>query len=141
MEKLRLSRIMARAGVDEIKCLAGWVEERHPVTVLKEPAKTLVMLPMREPVRGTPFYIGELLAAEAMVEVEGARGMGICMGDDFGKALSMAIIDGAFNAGLDECLWLTERLEALEERQALALRQEAALHKATQVSFETLEGH
>jgi alpha-D-ribose 1-methylphosphonate 5-triphosphate synthase subunit PhnG len=141
MEKSRMSKIMVRTDSDTLCSLAQWVEEKHPVTVLKEPAKTPVMLPMREPVRGTPFYIGELLATEAMVEVEGARGIGICMGDDFGKALSMAIIDATYNAGLDECLWLTERLETMESQQLFALRQEAALHRATKVSFDTLEGH
>jgi alpha-D-ribose 1-methylphosphonate 5-triphosphate synthase subunit PhnG len=121
--------------------LSRRVEEKHEVTVLKEPAKTLVLLPMREPVRGTPFYIGELLASEAMVELAGARGMGVCMGDDFAKVLSMSIIDAAYNAGLDECLWLTDKLEAMNADQELALRREAALHMATKVSFDTLEGH
>jgi alpha-D-ribose 1-methylphosphonate 5-triphosphate synthase subunit PhnG len=99
------------------------------------------MLPMKEPVQGTPFYIGELLASEAMVEVEGCKGIGICMGDDFDKALSMAVIDAAYNACLDECRWLTESLEAMEMRQDLDLARENAKHMDTRVSFRTLEGH
>lgn len=131
---------MARADADELGCLARWLEEKHAVSVLKEPARTLVMLPMREPVRGTPFYIGELLATEAMVEIEGARGMGVCMGAEDEKALSMAVIDASFNAGLEECRWLTEKLESMELRQNREIAKETALHLSTKVTFNTLEG-
>jgi alpha-D-ribose 1-methylphosphonate 5-triphosphate synthase subunit PhnG len=141
MDKRRLSEIMARDDGGEVECLARWVEERYPATVLREPATTLVMLPVQEPVRGTRFYIGELLATEAMVELNGARGIGVCMGEDSGKALAMAVIDAAFNAGLDECAWLKEKLEALEKRQIDRLALENALHLSTKVSFDTMEGN
>lgn len=140
MDKRKLSEIMARDGSGEVECLARWVEERHPATVLKEPVTTLVMLPMREPVRGTRFYIGELLATEAAVELNGVRGIGVCMGEEYAKALAMAVIDAAFNAGIDECAWLKEKLEALEKRQHDALDHEAALHLSTKVVFNTMEG-
>jgi alpha-D-ribose 1-methylphosphonate 5-triphosphate synthase subunit PhnG len=140
MEKRKLSRIMARAGADEVRALARLVEEKHGVTVLKEPARTLVMLPVREPARGTVFYLGELIATEAMAEIEGARGIGICMGAEDEKALAMAVVDAAFNARIGECGELSALLNGMEEKQSHALAREAALHAKTRVSFETLEG-
>lgn len=140
MEKLRLSRIMARANADEVCVLARLVEEKHSVTVLREPSRTLVMLPVREPALGTPFYLGELLATEAMAEVAGSRGMGLCMGAETGKALAMAIVDAAFNAQTEECAKLAGLLEAMEISQNRGLAKEATLHAATKVSFNTLEG-
>jgi alpha-D-ribose 1-methylphosphonate 5-triphosphate synthase subunit PhnG len=140
MEKRKLSRIMARAGADEVRALARLVEEKHGVTVLKEPARTLVMLPVREPAHGTVFYLGELIATEAMAEIEGTRGIGICMGAEDEKALAMAVVDAAFNARAAECGKITELLDRLEEKQDRALAGEAALHAKTRVSFETLEG-
>lgn len=140
MEKLKLSRIMARAEACELAPMARRVEERHPVSILKEPARTLVMLPMKEPERGTPFFLGELIATEAMVELEGTRGMGVCMGGDDDKALAMAVIDAAYNAGVRECGWLTEELEAMEKKQNAELTGQAAVHARTRVAFNTLEG-
>ena len=140
MEKQRLSKILSRAAADEVSALAGWVREQHEITVIKEPAKTLVMMPMIEPVSGAPFFLGELLACDAMVEIDGARGAGIAMGDDFDKVLAMAIIDAAYNARLEECQWLTGRLATMEQQQQERTRKEAALHAKTKVSFRTMEG-
>ena len=141
MDKNRTSRILVRAGSKTVCHMARELEEKYEVTVLKEPSKTLVMLPLREPVRGTPFYIGELLACEAMVEMAGAKGVSLCIGDDKDMALAMAVIDAAYNAGVPECLRLDEMLEALEILQAVEIGKDAALHKTSRVSFETLEGN
>lgn len=140
MEKKRVTRILSRAASADVKAMSAWLQQKYPAAVLREPMKTLVMMPLCEPVGLTPFYLGELLTSEAMVELAGVRGFGICIGDDFEKSLAMAVIDAAYNAGLPECHWLDERLATLESGQEQRIAREAAIHRDTLVSFHTMEG-
>lgn len=140
MEKARLTRILSRAGSADVRAMADRLTLLYPATVLREPMRTLVMMPMRDPVGGTPFYLGELMASETMVELSGVRGFGICMGDDYEKSAAIAVIDAAYNADLPECAWLTTSLLTLERAQEDRLMREAAAHRDTMVSFRTMEG-
>lgn len=140
MEKKRVTRILSRAASADVQAMSAWLQQHYAASVLREPMKTLVMMPMVEPVGTTPFYLGELLASEAMVELAGVRGFGICIGDDFDKSLAMAVIDAAYNARLPECQWLDERLLVLESNQEKRIARESAVHRDTQVSFQTMEG-
>jgi len=140
MEKSRLTRILSRAGSADVRALAARLQLMYPAVVLRDPMRTLVMMPMADPVRGTPFYLGELMASETMVEMAGAKGFGICMGDDFEKSAAIAVIDAAYNAGVPECEWLTRTLLDMERAQDALLQKEAAAHRDTMVSFRTMEG-
>ena len=140
MDKTSVTRTLSRAASVDVQALASWLQEKYPSAVLREPMKTLVMMPMVEPVSQSPFYLGELLATEAMVELAGVRGFGICIGDDFAKSVAMAVIDAAYNAALPECQWLDERLADLQRRQRRDIGRDAARHRDTRVNFTTLEG-
>ena len=67
MEKKRLSRILEKTEGAILKELAEPLIEKYPVQVLRKPSKTMVMIRMKETVAKTEFYLGELLACEAMV--------------------------------------------------------------------------
>ena len=73
MEPRRFSKIIEKCPAERVKELARPIVEQHQVAVIRKPAKTLVMVRMRETVAKAEFYLGELLAAEAMVELEGVR--------------------------------------------------------------------
>jgi phosphonate C-P lyase system protein PhnG len=87
MEKKRLFRIFAKANACDIAKLAKEIKERYEIVIIKAPQKTLTMIKMREPVKSSLFYLGEVIVTEAIVELSGARGMAVTMGDNFGKTL------------------------------------------------------
>lgn len=95
MEKRRISKILARAGKEEVKRLAGEIKEKYSPVIVKSPEKSLAMIRMREPVQESLFYLGEVIVSEAIVDLDGAKGVAVIMGDDFDKVLDMAVIDAA----------------------------------------------
>ncbi len=135
-DKKRLFRILAGATADEVAGLAENIRNTYTVTMIKEPAKTLAMIKLREPVKNSLFYIGEMIASEAVVMIDGTKGMAVTMGDDFGKVLNMAIIDAACNSGT---FTGTKRLLELEEQQKIRIEKENAMHLNTQVSFHAMD--
>lgn len=135
MEKKRLFRIMAKADREFAIGIANQIKEKEEITIVKEPEKVLTMIKMREPVKQSLFYLGEVIVTEAAVAVSGANGVAVLMGDDYEKTSSMAIIDAAFNSGVwqDETpfLEMEEQLLAQEEK-------ENALFQKTMVDFKTM---
>ncbi|HWS43935.1 MAG TPA: phosphonate C-P lyase system protein PhnG [Pseudoflavonifractor sp.] len=137
MEKKRLSKILARADRELVAGLSAEIRKKHGVTVIKEPGKTLTMIKVREPVKQSLFYLGEVIVCEAVVELDGVKGMAVTMGDDTDKTLDMAIIDAAVNRGVFTGM---ETLLALEEQQRERIMRENALHMKTMVNFESMDG-
>ena len=135
MEKKRLSKIMAKADRQVIIDMAEEIKKTEKVFIVKAPEKVLTMIKMREPVKESLFYLGEVIVTEASVMVADKNGMAVLMGDDYEKTLAMAIIDGAFNAGLikDEKVFLE-----LEKRQIEREEKENALFAKTMVNFNTM---
>ena len=114
--------MIEKCPADKVKILAQPVVEQYGVNVIRKPAKTLVMVRMRETVAKAEFYLGELLASEALVELEGVKGFSLLMGDDLDKAFSAAVLDALRRSGLPQ--WEAVR-QALEEEEA---RQQVAVH-------------
>jgi alpha-D-ribose 1-methylphosphonate 5-triphosphate synthase subunit PhnG len=100
----------------------------------------LAMLPMREPVQGATFYLGEVLIAEAHVSLvdHDVEGYAACLGRDIEHALAIALIDAANAAALtheaiaDFVAVQAARLKAADQH---LLRQV----EATRVEMETFE--
>lgn len=136
MEKKRLFRIMAKTDGRTVARLAGELKQRHAVVVVKGPDRTLTMIKLREPVKESLFYLGEVMVSEAVVELDGVKGMAVIMGDDAEKVLNMAIIDAACNSGVFEG-W--SDLLALEREQLELERRENAIHLQTMVSFRSMD--
>ena len=111
-----LSSIMAGASGEELSAIANQIKTDSVVRILKEPQKTLVMVKVRESVKNSLFYLGEVLATECMVTVDGIKGVSVIAGDDFHKAASAAIIDGYLNGNRDN-EEILRQIEALEEKQ------------------------
>ena len=95
MEKRRLSKILAKADAAQVRQMAEKIRKQYEVTVIKAPEKSLTMIKMRDPVKETLFFLGEVIVCEAIVCLDGIKGMAVIMGDDFEKVLDMAIIDAA----------------------------------------------
>ena len=136
MEKKRLTKILAKADSETIAALSADIQKTCSPIIVKEPGKTLAMIRMREPVKQSLFYIGEVIVCEAVVEIDGAQGIAAVIGDDDGKALDMAIIDAAVNSGNFNG-W--NKLLELEKAQNDVVMRENAMHLKTMVSFESID--
>lgn len=139
MERKRLSRILAKSSVETLKSIAEPVMKEMPITVLRKPAKTMVMVRMKETVAKADYYIGELLACEAMVEISGTKGFALLAGDDMDKVLYAAVIDAALKLGNPYKEDITKILLHQENQINVKMQEEIRLHQATQVKFETLD--
>jgi alpha-D-ribose 1-methylphosphonate 5-triphosphate synthase subunit PhnG len=100
MDKLTLSRICAYAEPALLVSLAEKAAGGREAALLKGPEKTLVLLQVREPVRRSRFYLGELLAAHCVVELGDIRGAAVLMGDDLEKIRAAAVLDAAHSGCL-----------------------------------------
>jgi alpha-D-ribose 1-methylphosphonate 5-triphosphate synthase subunit PhnG len=136
MDKKRRSKILAKADRRDVAAMSAKVRETHRPVIVKEPGKTLAMIKMREPVKQSLFYIGEVIVSEAAVEIDGVRGVGVLMGDDAEKTLDIAIIDAAINKGVFTGM---KTLIALEREQNDRVMRENAMHLKTMVSFESMD--
>ena len=136
MDKKRLTKILAKADRREVAALSADIRKTYSPVVVKEPGKTLAMIKMREPVKQSLFYLGEVIVCEATVEIDGVSGVAVLMGDDTEKTLDMAIIDAAVNKGV---FTGTEALLTWEREQNDRLMRENALHMKTMVNFESMD--
>jgi alpha-D-ribose 1-methylphosphonate 5-triphosphate synthase subunit PhnG len=59
----------------------------------------LIMLPLRDTVKGTDFHLGEVLVAEAHIRAGGRDGYGLLPGRDLDRAMAMAVADLAWQQG------------------------------------------
>lgn len=137
MDKKRLFTILAKASKDTVAALSADIQKGHNITIIKEPGKTLTMIKVREPVKQSLFYMGEVIVCETVVELDGVKGMAVTMGDDMVKTLHMAIIDAAINKGVFTDM---DTLLALEKEQQEFVMRENALHLKTMVNFESMDG-
>ncbi len=96
----------------------------------------LTMWPMRDPVKGTDFFLGEVLMAEACVRIGGeVDGYGACLGRDLEQALGIAVLDAAWRAGI-----AAARIEAFAVEQArLQAEADERLLKQVEATRITLE--
>ena len=136
MEKKRLSKILAKAVRQSIAALSAAVRAVYEPVIINQPGKTLAMVKMREPVRQSLFYIGEVIVCEAVVELDGVKGVAVTMGDDTEKTLDMAIIDAAINKGVFSGM---DILLTLEKEQNDLVMRENAMYLKTMVKFESMD--
>ena len=91
---------------------------------------------MREPVKESLFYLGEVMITEAVVELEGKKGIAVMMGDAYERVLDMAVIDAAINADVFTHM---EELLVLEKEQREQEEKENAMFMKTKVDFHSMD--
>jgi len=138
IEQSRCLSILSRAPAEEVKRFAdALIPQLGDIEVLHN-RTGLAMLPMRDPVEGITFYLGEVLIAEAHVSLGESEGYAACLGRDVEHALAMALIDAANAAHL-----APDRIAAFVESQAARLeeadRRLLRQVEATRVEMETFE--
>ena len=131
-----MTKILAKADRAAVAVLSESIQKSYDPVIVKEPGKTLAMIKVREPVKQSLFYLGEVIVCEAMVEIDGVTGAAVAMGDDTGKILDMAIIDAAINKGIFVGM---DTLLELERQQNDRVMRENAMHLKTMVNFESMD--
>ena len=139
MDKLSLSRILAFADPAKLGALAEKAASGKDILLLKKPEKTMILLQIREPVRGSRFYLGEALAAHCVVEIGGVRGASVQLGDDMGKALSAAVLDAAHTGNFPGFELVESDLMELDAARAAEAAEVASAIRSTQVRFHIME--
>lgn len=127
--------ILARADAGALMALADRLLPGLGEVEVLQSRTGLVMLPMRDTVKGTDFHLGEVLVAEAHIRAGGIEGYGMILGRDLERAMAMAVVDAAatlgHGPGIDAFL--------AREAEALAAADTARLCEveATRVEMET----
>ena len=137
MDKRRLTKVLVKADRNDVAALSADIQKTYRPVIVKEPAKTLTMIKLRDPVKQGLFFIGEVIVCEAAVEIDGVQGISVLMGDAADKALDMAIIDAAVNKGVFIGM---DKLAELEKKQNERVMQENTMHLKTMVNFESMDG-
>ncbi|MGH4006054.1 MAG: phosphonate C-P lyase system protein PhnG, partial [Pseudonocardiaceae bacterium] len=91
-----------------------------------------------EPVAGERFLLGDVLACRAEVELGGARGWAMRLGDDRAAVLAAAICDAEVQAGRPRAADVVAMCGRAAQRMAVAEAAEWALLAPTVVEFEEL---
>ncbi len=137
MTKRELSAILAKASAEEVAAVAKPIKADEQIQILKEPQKTLVMVKVRESIKNTLFYLGEVLATECMVTVNGVTGMSVVAGDQFDKAMNIAVIDGYLNGHANSAAVL-EQIAALGVSQQQARQHMNRQIRKSKVNFNVM---
>lgn len=125
---------LARAEDAPLKAAAEAVLPRLGDIEVVASRTGLVMLPMRDTVQGTDFFLGEVLVAEAHIRAGGAEGYGMVSGRDLERAMAVAVLDVARALGLPGA---ADFASAEAARQAEADRETLRRIEATRVDMET----
>lgn len=126
--------ILARADAARIKCLAEQILPTLGTVDVLVSRTGLVMLPLRDTVKGTDFFLGEVLVAEAHIRARAVDGYGMIAGRDLERAMAMAVVDVARQLGVAE---VQEFIAAEAEIQAAEDDARLRLIESTRVEMET----
>jgi phosphonate C-P lyase system protein PhnG len=119
--------------------LAAEAAAGKEMLVVKPAEKTLVLLQVREPVRGERFFLGEALAVHCIVEVDGVKGAAVQLGDELPRVEAAAVLDAAHSGDFAGFGLILPRLLRLEAERAASLSKEADSVRGTAVNFQSLE--
>ena len=139
MDKLTLSRISTFAETEILQSLAEKAAGNRELLFLKKPEKTMILLSVKEPVKQSLFYLGEMLAVHCIVELAGVRGTAVLAGDNFSRAEAAAVLDAAHTGAFEEFAIVEPELLRLEEERKKETGKQTAAIKETQVRFHVLE--
>lgn len=137
---MELREILAEGSLMVWMRLAEEIAKKHDIQILQAPETCTVMLQATDSVGLTPFCLGEVLITEAAVSLDGVTGYGFVLEDEPEKAVCVAVIDAALQAGVAEENYIRVIIGAEELRIMERRKQETGLVAATKVNFAIMEG-
>ncbi|MES2542368.1 MAG: phosphonate C-P lyase system protein PhnG [Pseudomonadota bacterium] len=125
---------LARSCSARLKAMAETVLPQLGAVEVVTSRTGLVMLPFRDTVQGTDFFLGEVLVAEAQIRAGGVEGYGMVTGRDLERAMAVAVLDAGHALGMPEVVAFATREAALQSEEDAALLRQV---EATRVEMET----
>lgn len=137
MQRESLPFLLQQVGEAERVSLIDKIESCNDVQVIQQSTAQTMILPIEDPVSEGLFYGGEVLVSSAIVRVNGVEGWGMAMDEQLGLALHLAIVDGAWAAGVerDTIVSLLVTGQEIYNRETEQQNRQVA---ATRVSFDLM---
>ncbi len=128
--------ILSRASAESTKLLAdSLIPGLEPINVVYN-RTGLVMLPYTDSAGGTIFHLGEVLIAEARIQIAaGVEGYGACLSLDLEQALAIALLDAALVAGISR----KTILQYVSEQATAQADEDDALLRAVEATRAEME--
>ncbi len=137
MEREQLNYFLQQSPLPGLTALCEQIGREATVEQIRRPTSQTLLVPVHDPINRGTFIGGEVLVTSAIVQVNGSNGWAMVMDDNPELATSVAVLDGAFAAGIrrQEISQL-----AKEGRQAIE-RENADINarvQSTRVAFDLL---
>lgn len=137
MEREQLNYYLQLAEYENIRILQTRIEQLANIELIQKPTAQTLLVPVQDPINGGTFYGGEVLVTSAIVKIDEMNGWAMVLDDAPERAVSIAVLDGAFAAGI-----LQQEIIALGLRGKQRLEQKQsetnASIQATKVAFDLL---
>lgn len=135
----QIMQALAYAPRAQVLTLAGQIRSSTTVIHLTIPDEGLWMLTMEDGVFQDQFYLGEIPAASAAVELgDGSRGSAILLGDDVEQAESIAICLAALKGDRSESVAIRELIQEGLRVQTQTSTTRDAMRASSRVAFAEL---
>ncbi|MCL6459404.1 MAG: phosphonate C-P lyase system protein PhnG [Gorillibacterium sp.] len=139
MIRAKRTEILIEGTRDIPACFAQEIESKYQVRLIEQPNNGTVMVKMKETAQRSQFYLGEVFVTECKVKINQAIGLGIVQGHEPELAYQLAVIDAAYQAGLEETKPWTDVLLAEERAIVQGRMMINAKVLETKVNFETMD--
>lgn len=137
MEREQLNYYLQHTDGKDIDSIQISIEEQATVELIQKPTAQTLLVPVQDPITGGTFYGGEVLVTSAIAKVDGINGWAMVLDDTPQRAVSIAVLDAAFAAGI-----LQQEIIALGLQGKEKLDQEQSKLngnvQATRVAFDLL---
>ena len=128
---------LQQAKQDEIYSLCQQIKCREKVQIIQQPTAQTLMLPVDDPVNQGTFYGGEVLVSNAIVRVNEVDGWAMVMDETPVSALSLAILDAAYAAGVEQKA-IDRLVQQGKDRHEQQIQNTETKVAATRVSFDLI---
>jgi phosphonate C-P lyase system protein PhnG len=91
--------VLCECALESLQALVSGLEQRHHISIIKEPSVCLTMIRAEDSLEKQEFYLGEALTTECEVEVDGSPGYGICLGEEPVRGYCIAVVDALRHSG------------------------------------------
>jgi alpha-D-ribose 1-methylphosphonate 5-triphosphate synthase subunit PhnG len=139
MNRRERTELLVEFGREESVQMAHSISQTYEVEEISAPKEVLVMVKVREGAQNSLFYLGEVLATETKVRINGEVGLGLVKGSEKELSEALAIIDAAYQSRLDETKSWNNVLQELLKRKQDKEEKQRKLLSATKVSFDTMK--
>lgn len=137
MERVQLNYYLQHAPALELSALFEKIAREATIEIIQKPTSQTLLVPVHDPINRGSFFSGEVLVASAIVQVNGKNGWAMVMDDKPDLATSLAVLDGAFAAGVRK----TEVTALAEQGKKTIASQNGVVNarvQGTRVAFDLL---